>query len=116
MYAVFMLLRGAAQNPTHVRPPASVSRRVWIAGVIGVRMMNAMRDYPIDRSAFQCQQATEGQKVFDRLRCFITTMRQQPMETHANPQASGNPPKQQGNRNDFPANTLSIKRDAMAPA
>ena len=62
-----MLLRGAAENPSHVGPPTSIARCVWITGNIGVGMMNAMRHYPVDGPTFQGKCSTESQKVFDLL-------------------------------------------------
>src|SRR5882724_6695854 len=67
-------------------------------------MMNAMRDDPVDRAAFECEQAAKCKKVFHRFRCFITTMRQQSMKAHADAQAARDPPQQDRHWPDFPAN------------
>src|SRR6266516_5627224 len=47
-YALFVLLRRATQNPSHVCPPASVARRMGVAHLIGVLMVNAMSHNPVD--------------------------------------------------------------------
>jgi hypothetical protein len=64
-YTIVVLLRSAAQNPSHVRPPAAVTRRVWVARFLGMRMMDAVSYDPVDGAAFQSQQSTGGQKIFD---------------------------------------------------
>src|SRR6185369_14545005 len=44
-------------------------------------------------SAFHCECPAYGQQVFDPLRCLVTTMRQESVITHTDPQARGNPPE-----------------------
>jgi hypothetical protein len=66
-------------------------------------MMNAMSYDPIYRAAFQCEQATKRQEVFNQLRCLEATMGQQPVKTHADSEASRNPPEHDRYRDYFPA-------------
>jgi hypothetical protein len=41
------------KNPAHVRPPFAIDGRMGITFLIGKLMMNAMRSYPENRSAFE---------------------------------------------------------------
>ncbi len=45
--------RLAHENPSHVRPPLAVDRRMRIAFLIRILMMNAVRRHPENRPAFQ---------------------------------------------------------------
>src|SRR5580692_9794685 len=90
------------QNPAHVRPPLTVDRRVRIAFVIGKLMMNAMRGYPEDWSAFKSQSCAGCEEIFDPLRSSVTAMREQPMVAHTNAQASRNPPEEHRHQKSFP--------------
>ena len=47
-YAFFVLLRRAPQNPSHVCPPASFARRMGVAHLIGIRMVNSMSHHPVN--------------------------------------------------------------------
>ena len=60
-----MILSGAPQYPTNVRPPATIAWRVWIAVTIGVRVMNAVRHYPLNRPALKGERAANRKKVFN---------------------------------------------------
>lgn len=53
----------AAQNPAHVRPPFTIAGRVWIAGYVGVLVMQAMHGDPVDRAALQRQRAAGCQAI-----------------------------------------------------
>ena len=57
----------AGEDPAHVRPAGAFARRVRIAFVVGVLMMDAVRGDPEDRSALERQRAAEGQEVLDPL-------------------------------------------------
>ena len=47
-----MNVRGAAQNPTDMRPPATIARRMRVAGLVSMRVMDAMRRNPLNRTTF----------------------------------------------------------------
>src|ERR1041385_4424142 len=68
---LIVVLRGTAQNPTDVCPPAAIARSVRIAEAIGVRMVYAMRYDPLNRSALNCERAARHQKIFNCFRYFI---------------------------------------------
>src|SRR5579863_501589 len=81
------------QNPAHVRPPLAVDGRMRIAFVVGILMMNAMRGYPENRSAFKSQSCARSEDIFHPLRSSVTAMGEQPMVAHTDAQASRNPPQ-----------------------
>src|SRR5919112_471406 len=88
-----VILSRAPQYPTNVRPPTTIARRVRIAGTICVRMVYAMRHYPLNWPTFERQRAARRKKIFDCLRNFITAMGQQPVKTHADAETSTDPVK-----------------------
>src|SRR4030095_12817679 len=51
----------AEEDPTHVRPPGAFARRVRVAFLVGLLMMDAMRRDPEDRTALERQRSAEGQ-------------------------------------------------------
>ena len=53
--------------PTGERP-TDAAGRMRIAGVICVRVMDAMRYHPIDCSALEREQSAKRQKIFDQLK------------------------------------------------
>src|SRR5581483_7245293 len=62
-------------------------------------MMNAVRCYPEDRSAFQRQGAADSQEILHPLRSLVPAMGKQAMIAHANSQASCDPPeRERGNQ------------------
>src|SRR5580658_2878507 len=73
----------AGKDPSHVRPETAVARRVRIARLVGELMMDPMRGYPENRSAFQRQRSANREEIFQPLGTFVTAMRQQPVITHA---------------------------------
>ena len=86
--------RFAHQDPAHVRPPFAVDWRVRIAFAIGELMMNPVRRYPENRAAFERQSRANRQKVLHPFRSLVSAVRQQPVITHANAEAPGNPPQE----------------------
>ena len=52
-------LRRACENPSHVRPPAAVARRVRVSFAVSVRVVYAVCDDPIDGAAFKGQRPAE---------------------------------------------------------
>src|SRR5262245_65229090 len=84
--------RMSIENPTHVRPPESIARRMWVPLTLGIHMMNSVCCHPGDRPAFECECSTEGQKIFDPFRCLEASVSQQSVIANPNPQASRHPP------------------------
>jgi hypothetical protein len=56
-------------------------------------VMDAMCYDPLDVAPFQRECAADGQKIFHYLWRLVTTMRQESVKTHADPQTRGNPPE-----------------------
>src|SRR5262249_53549656 len=48
-----VLLRCPTKYPAHVRPPATIARRVWIAGFLSKGVMDPMSDNPIYGAALE---------------------------------------------------------------
>ena len=51
------------EKPAHMRPPGAVPRRMWIAGLVGFLMVNAMRGNPENRPAFQGQGSANRKEI-----------------------------------------------------
>src|SRR5215472_7998990 len=88
-----VILSRAAQDPTDVRPPTTVTRRVRIAHSICVRMVDAMGHHPLNRPTFKRQRATSYQKIFDQLWHAVSAMRDETMISHAYAEAASHPVK-----------------------
>ena len=86
-----VVLCGTAKNPADVSPPAAVPRRVRIALLVRVRVMNPMCGYPLNWPTFQSQRAARHQKVFHDPGHVITAVSKQSMEPHTDPQTAGDP-------------------------
>ena len=56
----------AEQNPAHVGPEAAVARRMRIAIVVGMLMVNAMGGDPEDRTTLERQRPTHREKILER--------------------------------------------------
>src|SRR5271169_5007159 len=65
------------EDPTHVRPEAPVTRRVWIPRLVGELMMNAVGGHPEDWTAFQRKRCAYGEEVLQPLQTFIAAMGEQ---------------------------------------
>ena len=98
-----MILRSTAQDPTDVRPPAAVARRVWVAVSIRVRMMNPMRGDPLNGSAFERQRSADDQEVLDWLWYAVAAMSDKPMKAHPNAKTAADPVQNQGGNHPRPA-------------
>lgn len=81
------------QYPTHVCPQAPIARRVWITFFVRVLMVDPMRAYPRDRSAFERQRAAGRQEILHPLWRLIAPMREQAVVAHADAEAPGDPPQ-----------------------
>src|SRR5450631_1618705 len=81
--------RLAGDDPTHVRPPGAFLRRVRVALFIAVLMVDAVRGYPGDWSAFKGQSAAHGEKIFDHPGHLISAVYQQTVIAHADSTIDG---------------------------
>src|SRR5690349_6582502 len=90
------------ENPAHVGPQAAIARRVWIAFLVRILMMDAMRGHPGDGTALECQSSADGQKIFHPLGGLVPAVREQAMVAHADAQASRDPPKNDGQSEGLP--------------
>src|SRR4026209_424833 len=68
------LLRRTTAHPSDMCPPAAIARSVWITRRIRVRVVDAMRDNPVDWATFERECAAECQKVLHKSWSLITTM------------------------------------------
>src|SRR5437870_10724655 len=83
-------------------------RGVWIAAaLVAVRMMNAMRGDPVDRSTFEGKRPADTQEILNRFWHFVTPMREQTVIAHAYAEASGHPSK---NHTDHQTSPTPIKK------
>ena len=90
------------QNPSGVRPPASIVGRVRIAFFIGFLVMNAMRRDPENRSTFQRERSANREKILQQPWHSVRTVRMQAMVAHADAQANRHPIKKCGNKQRLP--------------
>lgn len=94
--------RLARHDPTNVRPQTTVAGRMWIAFLVGVLVMNAVRGDPEYRSTFKSQGSAQRKKIFHPLWSFVAAMRQQTVVAHADTEASGDPPQNERQQQRFP--------------
>ena len=89
-------MRLAEQDPAHVRPEAAVARRVRIAVVVGVLVVDAVRRHPEDRPALERQRAADRQEVLEGLRRLVAAVRVQPVIAQADAEPDGHPVQRRG--------------------
>src|SRR5260370_19147458 len=75
--------RVASHQPTGMRPPPAVPRRVGVTGLVGVMVMEAMGRDPEERAALQCERATDGQDAFEPTRSLVSALGEQTVVAHA---------------------------------
>lgn len=92
----------AGDDPAHVRPEPTVSRRMWIAFHISVLVMDAMRRHPEKWSAFKSQCGASGQEILQPFVSLESAVSQEPVVCHADAQTAGYPPKQNCNAKSRP--------------
>src|SRR5437763_16968798 len=85
-----------------MRPPLAIYRRMRIARLVRILMVDAMRCHPKNRSTLKRQSCACGQDVFHPLGSFVAAMSKQPMIAHANAETSGHPPQKDRNQECFP--------------
>src|SRR4030095_1128884 len=100
---VIMILRRAANNPTNVCPPATVTWGMRITNAVSVRMMHSMRRNPLKWSTLYRQRGARNKKILNEFRHFVTAVSEQAMKTHANTEAAGNPIKNNSANHSGPA-------------
>src|SRR4030095_14791677 len=100
-----MLLCPPNQYPTHVGPPAAVTRTVWISFLVREAMVDAMGNHPVGRTTFHSQGPAQGQEILHRLGRLIATMRQEPVVAHADAQTACDPVKDHCHNQCPPAET-----------
>src|SRR5207237_6225489 len=64
--SLVMILGCAAQDPTNVRPPAAIARRVWITAAVSMCMMYAVSEDPLNARASDGPGDTSPQKELSR--------------------------------------------------
>ena len=57
-------------------------------------MVDAMHGNPENRAAFESQRAANGEEIFQPDRAFVSPMRMQPVVSHADSEAGGDPIKE----------------------
>ena len=62
-------------------------------------MVDPVRRNPEDGAALERERGAPGQKVLDRFRCLVGTVRQQPVIPHADPQHAGDDVQHQSGEN-----------------
>ncbi len=83
-----ILHRVAPHQPTGMRPPPAVARRVRVTGLVGIVVMEAMRRDPKERTALQGESAADGEEVFEPPRRFVTAMGEEPVIAHTDAPAA----------------------------
>ncbi len=66
-----------------MRPPGSVIRRVRVALMVAVLMMDPVDRHPGDGTSLQRERPADGQEVLHQLGHAIAAVRQQAMVAHA---------------------------------
>ncbi len=84
--------RLAHEDPAHVRPEGALARRVRIAVVVRVLVVDAVRGHPEDRAALERERAADRQEVLDPLVGLVAAVRQQAVVGHADAEAAGDEP------------------------
>src|SRR6185503_20585471 len=88
-----MILCRTPQYPTNVGPPATMTWRMRISCSICVRVMYAVRYYPLDWTTLECEGATGHQKILNQFWHFVAAMSKQPVIAHTDTQTAANPVK-----------------------
>src|ERR1700743_2972808 len=74
-----------------------------VAVVIGLLMMNAMHRDPENRAALKRQGAADREEVFQPDRALVSAVRVQTVVSHADPETSSHPVKEERNQEAAPA-------------
>jgi len=93
----------AGNHPANMRPQAAIAGGVRITFFVCILMVQPMCGDPDDWTALQRQCAADGQNVFNPLRCFVSTMGEEPVVAHTDAEAYADPPQQNCERQRLPA-------------
>jgi hypothetical protein len=83
----------AEHDPAHVRPEETLSRRMRVAMLIGLLMMDAMNGNPEYGAALKRERTAKREEIFQPERTLISPMGMEPVIAHADSKASGDPVK-----------------------
>src|SRR5271165_3388182 len=83
--------RIASQDPTGMRPPLAIARRVRITFLVRELVVFAMDGHPEKWTAFHSRRAADRKKVLKPLRCHERAMGEQSVITNAESQTAGEP-------------------------
>ena len=79
-------------QPMWAQKPPSLGR-VRVAFLVRVLVMHAVDGDPEDGAAFEGQRAAHGEQILHPLRRFVAAVGQQAVVSHADADASGDPPQ-----------------------
>ena len=74
-----------------------------VARLIGFLMMDPVHGDPKNRPAFEAQRSAKGKEIFKPDRAFVSPVGMQPMVSHADTEAGGDPIKEHGSPKPGPA-------------
>src|SRR5580698_2152065 len=80
----------SVNDPSRMRPPPALARRVWIAGSVGDLVVHTMCGDPYQRPSFETQRRTYGKGMFQPFWRLVSAMRQQAVIAHADAEVDGN--------------------------
>src|SRR5450756_1158827 len=93
----------AEEHPTHVRPEPADARRVRILWLVGVLMVQAVRGNPEHRTTLERERAADREEVVEQLERLESTVRVEPVVSHADTQPDGHPVQRHGDEEIGPA-------------
>ncbi len=73
-----------------------------IAFLVRILMMDAMRSDPGNGAAFERERPADSQEILHPLGSLVAAVGEQAMIAHADPEAAGNPPHDDGQDQCFP--------------
>ena len=73
-----------------------------VAFFIRVLVMHPMYGDKEDRAALQGKRAADSENILHPFRCLVPSVRQEPMVSHPDPDAAGDPPQNHRNQKCFP--------------
>src|ERR1700739_1239543 len=97
-----MMHRLAGKDPSHVRPPLAIVRRVRVAFFVRKLMMYTVCGDPENRSAFECESGAPCEEIFHPLGSLVSTMCQEAVIAHTDAETAGDPPQEDGDEECFP--------------
>src|ERR1700722_12796524 len=95
--------RFASKDPTHVRPPFAVNRRMRVAVYVRKLVVDAVGGHPENWTAFERHGGAYGHEIFHPLGGLVAAVGQQAVVTHADAHAGGKPPEKHRHEERLPA-------------